>query len=171
MLILKSESCSVMSDSLPPHGLYSKWNYPGQNTGVGSLSLLQGIFSTQGSNPALPHCRGILYQLSHQGSPRILEWVACPFPSGSFRSGNWTGVFCIAGGFFTRWTIREAQKWKWKSLSHVQLFATPWTIQSIEFSRPDYWSGQPFLSPGDLPSPGIEQCWNELNGANTSLRS
>ena len=52
-----------------PHGLYSPWNSPGQNTGVGSLSLLQGIFPTQGSNPGLPHCRRILYQLSHKGSP------------------------------------------------------------------------------------------------------
>ena len=43
------------------------WNSPGQNTGVGSLSLLQGIFPTQGSNPGLPHCRQILYQLSHKG--------------------------------------------------------------------------------------------------------
>ena len=50
-----SESCSVVSDSLQPHGLYSPWNSPGQNTGVGSLSLLQGIFPTQGSNPGLPH--------------------------------------------------------------------------------------------------------------------
>ena len=45
------------------------WGSPGQNTGVGSLSLPQGIFPTQGSNPGLPHCRRILYQLSHQGSP------------------------------------------------------------------------------------------------------
>ena len=51
------------------HGLYSPWNSPGQNTGVGSHSLLQGIFPTQGSNPGLPHCRQILYQLSHKGSP------------------------------------------------------------------------------------------------------
>ena len=58
-----------MSDSLQPHGLYSPWDSPGQNTGVGSLSLLQGIFPTQGLNPGLPHCRWILYQLSHQGSP------------------------------------------------------------------------------------------------------
>ena len=43
-----------------------------------------------------------------------------------------------------------------KSLSHVRPFATPWTIQSMEFSRPEYWSGQPFPSPGDLPNPGIE---------------
>ena len=52
-LICESESRSVVSDSLQPHGLYSLWNSPGQNTGVGSLSLLQGIFPTQGSNPSL----------------------------------------------------------------------------------------------------------------------
>ena len=63
------ESCSVVSNSLRPHRLYSPWNSPDQNTGVGSLSLLQGIFPTQGSNPGLPHCRWILYQLSHKGSP------------------------------------------------------------------------------------------------------
>ena len=57
-----------MSESLQPHGLYSPWNSPGLTTGVGSLSLLQGIFPTQGSNPGLPHCRQILYHLSHQGS-------------------------------------------------------------------------------------------------------
>ena len=58
------------SDPLWPHGLYSLWNSPGQNTGVGSLSLLQVIFPTQGSNPDLPHCRQILYQLSHRASHR-----------------------------------------------------------------------------------------------------
>ena len=47
------------------------------------ISLLQRIFSTQGLNPGLPHCRQILYQLSHKGSPRILEWVAYPFSSRS----------------------------------------------------------------------------------------
>ena len=56
-------------------------NSPGQNTGVGSHSLLQGIFPTQGLKPGFAHCRQILYQLSHQGSPRILEWVACPSPA------------------------------------------------------------------------------------------
>ena len=65
------KSRSVVSDSLQPHGLYSPWNSPGQNTGVGSLSLLQEIFPTQGSNPGLSHCRQILYQLSHKGSLRI----------------------------------------------------------------------------------------------------
>ena len=66
------------------------WNSPGQNGGVGSLSLLQGIFPTQGSNPGLPHCRRILYQLSHKGSPRTLEWVAYPFPSRSSQLRNQT---------------------------------------------------------------------------------
>ena len=92
-----TQSCPT----LWPHGLYSPWNSPGQNTGVGSLSVLQGIFPTQGSNPGLLHCRRIVYQLSHKGNP----------------------------------------KWKWKSLSRVRLFETPWTIQSMEFSRPEYWSG------------------------------
>ena len=64
-----SESRSAMSDSLLPDGLYSLWDSPGQNTGVGSCSLLQGIFPMQGLNPDLPQYRQILYQLSHQRSP------------------------------------------------------------------------------------------------------
>ena len=104
----KSENCSVVSNSLRPHGLYSPWNSPGQNTGVGSCSLLQGIFPTQRSNSGLPHCRQILYQLRHKGSPRILGWVAYPFSCGSSQPRNRTGVSCITGGFFTNWAIREA---------------------------------------------------------------
>ena len=78
-----SESRLVLSDSLQPHGLYSPWNSPGQNTGVGSLSLLQGIFPACRLKSGIPHCRQILYQLSYKGSPRILEWVAPLFSSGS----------------------------------------------------------------------------------------
>ena len=62
---------SVVSDSLRPHGRYSPWNSSSQNTGVGSLSLLQRIFPAQESNRCLLHCGRILYQLSFQGSPRI----------------------------------------------------------------------------------------------------
>jgi len=102
----EGESLSVVSDSLRPQGLNSPWNSPGQNTGVGSLSLLQGIFPTQGSNSGLPHWGRILYQLSHKGSPRILEWVAYPFSRGSSQPRNRT----IAGGFFTNWGIRESLK-------------------------------------------------------------
>ena len=64
----ESERHSVVSDSLRPHDLYSPWTCLGQNAGVGSLSLLQRIFPTQGSNSGLLHCRQILYQLSHKGS-------------------------------------------------------------------------------------------------------
>ena len=65
-----SEIRSAVPNSLWP------WNSPGQNTGVGSLPLLQGIFWTQGLNPGPLNCRQIHYQLSHKGSPRILEWVS-----------------------------------------------------------------------------------------------
>ena len=74
---------------------------------MGSLSLLQAFFLTQGSNPGLPHCRRILYQLSHQASPRTLEWVTESFSSASSWPGCQTGVCCTAGGFFTSWAIGE----------------------------------------------------------------
>ena len=106
----ESESRSVVSNSLWPQGLHSPWNSPGQNTGVGSRSLLQGILPTRGSNPGLPHCRRILYQLSHKGSPRILEWIPYPFSSRSSWPRNWTRVSCIAGRFFTNRAIRETHK-------------------------------------------------------------
>ena len=62
-----AQSCLTLCDAL---ALYSPWFSPGQETGVGSRSLLQGVFPTQGSNPHLPHCRWILYQLNHQGTKR-----------------------------------------------------------------------------------------------------
>ena len=76
----ENESFSVMSDSLWPHELYSSWNSPGQNTGVGSLSLLQGIFPTQGSNPGLPYFRWIFYQLSHKETLTLTNG-----PSGKYK--------------------------------------------------------------------------------------
>ena len=76
-----SESLSVMSDSLQPCRLHSPCNSPGQNTGVGSLSLLQGIVPAQGSNPGLHYCRRILYQVSYQGSRerQRTKGKICPF--------------------------------------------------------------------------------------------
>ena len=64
----QSESRLVVSDSLQPHELYSPWNSPGQNTGVGSLSLLQGIFPTQGSNPS-PALQADSLSAESQGKP------------------------------------------------------------------------------------------------------
>ena len=114
---------------------YSLWHSPSQNTRVGSCSLLQWIFPTQGSNPGLSHCRQIIYQLNHQRSPRILEWVAYPFSSGSSWPRNQTGVSCTAGRSFTSWATREADKassfrplpdlsWSLMWLSILPLFST-----------------------------------------------
>ena len=66
--MLENRKCKSLSRVrlFVTHGLQSPWNSPGQNTGVGSLSLLQGIFPTQGSNTGLLHCRQILNQLSHK---------------------------------------------------------------------------------------------------------
>ena len=80
-------------------------------TWSGSLSLLQRSFPTQGLNPGLPHCRRILYQLSHKGKPRTLEWAAYPFSSRFSWPRTRTWVSGIAGGFFTNWAIREAPHW------------------------------------------------------------
>ena len=77
----ESESRSVMSDSLQPHGLFSHWNSPRQNTGVNSRSLLQGILPTQGLNPGLPHHRQSLYQLTHQGRSRLVGKDCSDFSS------------------------------------------------------------------------------------------
>ena len=76
IIIVKNVSCSVVSGSSQPHGLWPcrllcPWNSPGKNTGVGCHSLLQGIFPTQGSNPGFLHGRQIPYHLSCQGNPYI----------------------------------------------------------------------------------------------------
>ena len=69
---LVAQSCPTLCDCSQP-GFSVHGDFPDKNTGVGCHALLQGIFPTQGSNLVLPHCRWILYWLSHQGSPRLLE--------------------------------------------------------------------------------------------------
>ena len=71
--VVKSQSRSVVSNSLQPCELHSPWNSPGQNPGVGSLSLLQGIFPTHGSNPGLSHCINLSGTLFHQVLPSVEE--------------------------------------------------------------------------------------------------
>ena len=110
---------------------------PGRNTGVGCHDLLQGISPIQGSKPGLLHCRRILYYLSQQRSPRILQWVAYPFSRGSSGPCNQNGVSCIAGGFFTNWAIRKAA-------------ATAKSLQSC----PTLWDAIDGSPPGS-PIPGI----------------
>ena len=80
--------CNLMDCSPPGSSVHA--NSPGKNTRVGCHALLQGIFLIQGSNSGLSHCRQILYHLSHQGNPRILEWVVYPLSRGSSRPRNQT---------------------------------------------------------------------------------
>ena len=112
---LSCESHSVVADSMWPHGLYSPWNSPGQNTGVGSLSLLQGIFPTQGSNPGLPHCGRILYQLSYKGN-----FLFCPQPSNS----NW-----ISLGWGSRSRIDMFEKVLSETESHLAIKVKSWPMR------------------------------------------
>ena len=92
----QSESHSVVSDSLQPHGLYTPGNSLGENTGVGNLSLLQGIFPTQGSNQGLLHCRWILYQLICQRSPQgIKQSAKSGYQRPRGRCGEQSGVMLV----------------------------------------------------------------------------
>ena len=83
-LCLVAQSCLTLCDPLDcsPQGSSVHGDSPGKNTEMGCHALLQGIFPTQQSNLGPQHCGQILYHLSHQGSPRILEWVAYPFSGG-----------------------------------------------------------------------------------------
>ena len=120
--IWKSPSCAWLFAS--PWTIYSPCSSPGQNTGVGSLSLLQGIFPTQGSNTGLPYCRQILYQLNHKGSPSILEWVAYFFSSGSSRPRNLMGVSCITRGSLPT---------ELSEIMIITILTSPWILQLCLF--------------------------------------
>ena len=110
----ESESHSVVSDSLRPHGLFSPWNSLGQNTGVSSLSLLQGIFPTQGSNPGLLHCKQIL----NIWASREAE----PFIAPSF-SNFWEVFAFVFAQDMSSWVVfRECR-------SRISSFSVTWELQ------------------------------------------
>ena len=169
-----TQSCPTLCDPV---------DYTGQNTGVDSLSLLQGIFLTQGLNPGLPHwgieprspthCRQILYQLSHQGSPRILELVAYPFSSGSSQPRNLTRVSCIAGRFFTNWAI-VAFKEHWIIVSPAWITCpSHWMEKIIINESPPGSHGVRKRSPKEREPPHQEKgerkaSWREKNTSSQS---
>ena len=157
-----------MSYSLEPHGPYSPWNSPGQNTGVGSLSLLQGIFATQGLSPGLPHCRRLLYQLSRKRCPRTVEWVVYSFSRGYSWPGNQTRVSCIAGRFPTNGATREAKNLQ--RLIHLEENSmTPDThlLSFVDHLQVPNW----FLSYNlpALPSAKHAHQWHSQISANTTF--
>ena len=117
------ESRSVLSDSLWPHGLYSPWNSPDQNTGVGSRSLLQGIFPNKGSNPGLLHCRQILAATS---------WAT--------REAQRKPMLCYAKSLQSCLTLCDPIDG-----------SPPGSPPSLGFSRQDHWSGLPNLERSKWP--------------------
>ena len=103
-------SCSVVSDSVRPHELWPArllcpWGFSRKESWTGLPCPPPVDFP----NPGLLHYRRILYHLSYQGSPRILEWVAYPLSRRTSQSRNRTGVSCSAGCLFTSWATQEAQ--------------------------------------------------------------
>ena len=149
-----------MDCSLPGYSV--RGDSPGNNTGLGCHTFLQGIFLTQGSNSGLPHC--ILSK--PPGKLKNTGVGSHPFSRVSSWPWNWTRVSCIIGGFFTTWTMGEALKQiqlpylrfsSVQSLSHVQLFATPWTAaHQASLSITNSWS---------LPKPRSIRWLHQLNGA------
>ena len=142
-----------MSNSLRPH----PWVLQARILERAAFPFSRGSYQTQELNPGLPHCRQILYQLSHKGSPRTLEWAAYPFSRGSSWPRSRTGVSCIAGGFFTNWAMREAMRGVWlikpcknQSLSANDLF-TSWHINTLLlfFFWRRQWQPTPVFLPGE----------------------
>ena len=173
MLCLVAQSCPTLCNPMD-----CPWNSPGQKSGVGSLSLLQGIFPTQRLNPGLPHCRQILYCLSHQGSPRILEWVAYPFSGGSSQPRNRTGSPALEADslpseppekpLFNPSNLEKSPFARLAGLCRITCVLSHSVISdSLQphglwptrllcpwgFSRQEHSSGLPCPSPGDLPNP------------------
>ena len=106
-------SPSVLSDSSWPCGMQPArplcpWGFSRQNCWRELLCPPPGDLPNSGVEPCLLNCRGILYRLRHQGSPRILGCVAHPFLRGSFWPRNQTEVSWTAGGFFSSWATRES---------------------------------------------------------------
>ena len=140
----------MVSNSLRPHVPYSLWNSPGQNTGVGTRSLLQGIFPIQGLNPGLPHCRWILYQLNHQRNP--ITWVGNPNCSSQWlyspgdhglrvstlynlsynSSTGFYNCLCLSACLFS---MNERNERKWKIFCHQVIFSQK-TIDSRAYLNP-----------------------------------
>ena len=133
MLCLVAQWCLTLCDPMgcSPPGSSVHGDSPVKNTRVGCHALLQGLFPTQGSKPGVPCCRQILYHLSHQGSPRILQWVAYSFSRGSSQPRNQLGISAFQVNSLLAELPGKLQylyACVLSCFSCVQLFATLWTI-------------------------------------------
>ena len=162
---LVTQSCPTLCDPMDysPPGSSDHGDSPGKNTGVGCYALLQGIFPTQGSNPGLPHCKQILYGLSHQGSPRILEWISsvtqsCPTLCDPMDCNTWG--FPVHHQFpeltetHVRWVGDAIQPSHPLSPTSPPAFNLPsirvFSNESVPWiSWPEYWSFSFIISPSN----------------------
>ena len=142
---VKGESRSVVSDSLHPHGPYTPWNSPGQNTGVGGLSLLQGIFPTQELYQGLLHCRWILEPLSYQGSPGIETRADAQHPAVP-RTAPHSRVSQRRASVVPR--VKAGQALEHKHWGEAAAFLESFEVSSLFLS-----SFPPTLSSSSLPPP------------------
>ena len=127
-----------------------------------AMPTCRGIFPTQGLNPGLRHCRQILYHLSHQGSPKILEWVVYPFSRSSSHLRNQTGVSCIAGSYFTNWAkIRSSYRLEMDKLQSffVEISGKRWGPMFSPVSFLVAWEMNRGVWPLSLPSWEIGELW------------
>ena len=146
---------------------WSGWPFPSPGD-LPSPGVELRIFPSQGSNPGLLHCKWILYQLSYKGRPRILKWVVYLFSSRCSRPRNWTGVSCIAGGFFTNRAIREAPS---NQSQHHSICLTGKISQQngsvLRYPRPVFMTG--FPKPDSVPGMGQYEGWKPVFEANLSM--
>jgi len=123
VLCLVTQSCASLynpKDCSPP-GSSVHGDSPGKNSGVGCHAFLHRIFLTQGKKPRSPTLQADNLPLSHQGRPRILEWIAYTFSRESSKLRTRTRIFCIAGRFFTNRATREAHGFVIYGLYYVEI--------------------------------------------------
>ena len=164
MAHMLSRKCS----NFYPFGLRSFWNllrvYCVKSKFLGPFFFFSSVLSAPVPLRLPNDSSALIYQVFSPNYDYILKvysFIKHLFIKGSLWARHygrcwrkwWQMCLCYHGGYVEEvpWCGKVG-----KSLSHVQLFATPWTIQSMEFSRPEYWSGEPFPSPGDLSNPGIK---------------
>ena len=167
--------CNTMHYSPPGSSVHG--DSPGKNIGEGCHALLQGIFTTQGTNPGLSHCRQILQRLSHQRSPRILEWVTHPFSRGSslivlsfkiyFRA-RWVfiavpGFYLFAGAFIYEPGATLQFQCEGFSLRWPLVLWSTGSTESASFSNCGTQAQLP-RHMWDLPRPGIQLTSSALEG-------
>ena len=111
VLCLVTQSCPTLCDPMDPPGNLCPWGFSRQEYWSGLPCRPPGDLPNPGVEPGLPHCRWILYSLSHQGSPRILEWVAYPFSRGIFPTQQLDHGLLHCRWILYQWSYQESPQY------------------------------------------------------------